>query len=183
MRVISGTARSLLLNTVSGLSTRPTSDKLKEALFSMLAPDLEESDFLDLFSGSGAIGIEALSRGAASAVFVDNSFECAKVIEANLKHTKLIENATVLSCDYKKAIVTLKNKGARFDIIFMDPPYGGSFVNDALSCIADSGLLKPGGFIVCEQSSRDEAPECSAFTVFKEKRYKTSAFIFLSANE
>ena len=107
--------------TIEGLATRPTTDRIKETLFNIIAFDLPEASFLDLFSGSGAIGIEALSRGAAEAVFVENAAECQKVIQANLVHTKLQGRARLLQTDVLSALDRLAAEGKKFDIIFMDP--------------------------------------------------------------
>lgn len=122
MRVIAGTARRLPLVTPKGMETRPTTDRIKETLFNILQNDLPGCHFLDLFAGSGAIGIEALSRGAAKAVFVDNSKEALSCIRQNLEKTHLADRAIVIGQDCAGAILQLMQKNA-FDIIFMDPPH------------------------------------------------------------
>lgn len=123
MRVIAGSARRLLLKTVDGMETRPTTDRIKETLFNMLQNDLYGARFLDLFAGSGAIGIEALSRGAKEAVFVDKGDGQISCIRENLKTTHLEEKARVMSADVTEAVRRLDRDGKSFDFIFMDPPY------------------------------------------------------------
>ena len=123
MRVIAGSARRLLLNTVEGMDTRPTTDRIKETLFNMIHNDLYGSTFLDLFAGSGAIGIEALSRGAKEAIFVDSGNRQIACIRDNLKTTKLEDRARVIDSDVFSVLKKLEQTGCPFDFIFMDPPY------------------------------------------------------------
>ena len=122
MRVIAGSARRLLLKTPEGMETRPTTDRIKETLFNMIQDDLYHCQFLDLFSGSGAIGIEALSRGARQAVFVENHPDAVETIRSNLNTTRLEEQAIVMNCDVMTALKRLEERGFSFDFIFMDPP-------------------------------------------------------------
>ena len=143
MRVIAGAAKGHNLQTIEGLATRPTTDRIKETLFNIIAFDLPEASFLDLFSGSGAIGIEALSRGAAEAVFVENAAECQKVIQANLVHTKLQGRARLLQTDVLSALDRLAAEGKKFDIIFMDPPYEAGLYTSVLERIAENGSSFP----------------------------------------
>ena len=124
MRVIAGTARSLPLKTPEGMDTRPTTDRIKETLFNMLQTYIPDCVFVDIFSGSGGIGIEALSRGASQAVFVEQNRKAAACIEENLNHTHLREKAVVMSKDVMTALRILEDKKQAFDYIFMDPPYG-----------------------------------------------------------
>ena len=123
MRVIAGKARRIQLKTAPGMGTRPTTDRIKETLFNILQPDLYSARFLDLFSGSGAIGIEALSRGCEMAVFVENNSAAVECIRDNLKCTKLSEDAVIMQKDVYAAIQQLESEGKCFDIVFMDPPY------------------------------------------------------------
>ena len=125
MRVIAGKARRLNLKTIPGTDTRPTTDRIKETLFNILQPELLECRFLDLFSGSGGIGIEALSRGASYAVFVEKNPKAAACIRENLAFTKLAEDGKLLNMDVLQALRSLEGKGV-FDIVFMDPPRAGS---------------------------------------------------------
>ena len=124
MRVISGSARSLRLKTIEGNGTRPTTDRIKETLFNMINDRMYDCRFLDLFSGSGAIGIEALSRGAREAVFVENNKKAVSCIKENLKFTKLIDRAQIIERNAESAVAGLSG---RFDVIFMDPPYDNEY--------------------------------------------------------
>ncbi len=179
MRVISGSARGLKLKAPEGLSTRPTTDRIKESLFNIISADLYECRFLDLFSGSGGIAIEALSRGANKAVLVDGDFKSISVIKYNLKFTRLENNAEVFNCDVLAAISKLGKRGDKFDIIFMDPPYNKNFVNAALSAIAKADILSDDGYIIAEQSQNDAVPEISGLNVFRIKDYKITKMVFL----
>lgn len=180
MRVIAGTARGHKLQTPEGLDTRPTTDRIKETLFNILSPRLAGCRFLDLFSGSGGNGIEALSRGAARAVFVDKAAVCKDVISANLKHTKLEERAEVLKADVGGAIDTLAQRGETFDIIFMDPPYAGGFLEETLAHIVSAGILQKDGLIVAERSTKDAPPCVKGLCIAREKVYKTTTMTFLT---
>ena len=131
MRVIAGKARRLNLKTIPGIDTRPTTDRIKETLFNILQPELLECRFLDLFSGSGGIGIEALSRGASYAVFVEKNPKAAACIRENLAFTKLAEDGKLLNMDVLQALRSLEGKGV-FDIIFMDPPYNNELERQVL---------------------------------------------------
>ena len=122
MRVIAGSARRLTLKTIEGMDTRPTTDRIKETLFNMIQNDIYGCTFLDLFSGSGAIGIEALSRGAKEAVFVEKNPKAADCIRDNLKAARLADKATLLNCDISDALKRIENRKRAFDFIFMDPP-------------------------------------------------------------
>ena len=181
MRVISGQARGHKLKAPEGLSTRPTTDKIKESLFNIMAPDLYECEFLDLFSGSGAIGIEALSRGAQKAIFVDSSEICRNIIEENLKFTRLDAKAVVLKMDIFQAIEKLGACKNSFDIIFLDPPYESGITVPVLKAIVKADLLKADGYIVVERSSKLGLTEVEGLTVFREKDYKTTTMTFLTA--
>ena len=140
MRVIAGTRRSMPLKAPVGMDTRPTQDRTKETLFNVLQNEIPGAEFLDLFAGSGAIGIEALSRGAAKAVFVDNSKEALSCIRQNLEKTHLADMAIVIGQDCAGAIHALDAKKMHFDIIFMDPPYQLNAEKEVLTAIADSKI-------------------------------------------
>jgi len=148
MRVISGSARGTRLKTPDGQLTRPTSDRVKEAIFSVIQFELEGSRFLDLFGGSGQMGIEALSRGAKSAVFVDGRREACRLIQDNLKLTRLQDKATVLQSDY---LAYLSRCRETFDIIFLDPPYAEVFLENSLKKISEIDILSSRGIIICER--------------------------------
>ena len=158
MRVIAGTARSVPLKTLEGLSTRPTTDRVKTSLFNIIQFEIEGREALDLFAGSGALGIEALSRGAKNAVFVDQNPEAVRVIRENLTKTKLLSNAEIVRSE---ALSYLRNCQKRFDLIFLDPPYAENLLENALNCISEIDILKSGGIIICERPS--EKPRCWEF--------------------
>jgi 16S rRNA (guanine966-N2)-methyltransferase len=180
MRIIAGTARSLPLRTVEGMDTRPTTDKIKETLFNMLQADVPGAYFLDLFAGSGQIGLEALSRGAAYAVFVENSRKAAKCIEDNIAFTKFTKESMLMTTDVISALRRLDGRYT-FDLIFMDPPYRQGLERDVLAVLAQSALLKPDTRIIVESSLDTDfsyLPELG-FEVEKYKRYKTNMHVFL----
>lgn len=180
MRVIAGKARRLALKTVPGLATRPTTDRIKETLFNMIQDELYGIRFLDLFSGSGAIGIEALSRGAGEAVFVEKNPAAVKCIRENLKFTRLEADAFVMPCDVFTAIQKLEGKG-RFGIVFMDPPYDCLLEKQVLAALADSGLIDEETLVIVEASLETDFSylEDYGFSVVKRKEYKTNTHMFL----
>lgn len=180
MRIIAGTARSLPLRAPEGLDTRPTSDQIKETLFNMLQFDISGAYFLDLFAGSGQMGLEALSRGSAYAVFVENNRKAVKCIEENIKFTKFDKQSSLLASDVISALYHLEGK-YKFDIIFMDPPYNKELEKEVLRYLQTSSILKPDSIIITEASvetSFDDV-ESIGFTVTKYKKYKTNAHVFL----
>lgn len=181
MRVIAGSARSLKLKTPAGNDVRPTTDRIKETLFNILSPDIYGADFLDMFAGSGAIGIEALSRGANSCVFVEKSRESLGCINDNLTHTKLADKAKVMSLDAVASVSRLYHDGRRFDIIFMDPPYNQELEKKVLEAIADYSILKEDGMIIIEASAETEFDylEDIGFELTREKRYGSNKHVFL----
>lgn len=155
MRVITGSARGAKLKTLDGLSTRPTSDRVKEAIFNILQFDLEGRRVLDLFAGSGQLAIEALSRGADYAVLVDQSAEAVKIIKDNLKKVRFDQSASVFQSDYLRYLSTTRE---RFDIILLDPPYAENFLENALRKISEIDILTEGGIIVCERPREKVLP-------------------------
>lgn len=148
MRVISGIAKGVNLKTPEGLATRPTTDRIKEAMFSIIQFDIPGMKVLDLFGGTGQLGIEALSRGAKSAVFVDASDSACRLIKENLKRTKLDASARVVRSDYQ---TFLKTTQERFDIILLDPPYAEVFLENSLKLITEIDILQTNGIIVTER--------------------------------
>ncbi len=180
MRIIAGKARSLPLKTLEGRDTRPTTDKIKETLFNMLQPDIEGAYFLDLFAGSGQIGLEAISRGARYAVFVENSRKAAKIISDNISFTKFDKESLLLTSDAVTAVRTLQGK-YRFDIVFMDPPYDRELEKEVLSALADSDILKEDGLIIVEASLKTDFDYLDAlgYELVKEKVYKTNKHLFI----
>ena len=156
MRVISGTARGKKLSSLEGLTTRPTLDRVKEALFNILQFDLKGAKILDLFSGSGALGIEALSRGAKEAVLCDNSHKAIQIINKNLEETRLIDKAKVVNRDYIDAIKQLHKQSQKFDIIFLDPPYKTDYVIKSINYILEYKLIAEDGIIVVETDDKNK---------------------------
>ena len=155
MRVISGKARGVSLLTPKGEHTRPTADRVKEALFSIIQFDLPGARVLDLFGGTGQLGIEALSRGAKSAVFVDCREDACRLIKENLKRTKFESDGTVIRSDYLQYLSRCKKK---FDIIILDPPYAEVFLENALKCITEIDILQSGGIIIAERPLGKDLP-------------------------
>ncbi|MEM1485533.1 16S rRNA (guanine(966)-N(2))-methyltransferase RsmD [Oscillospiraceae bacterium PP1C4] len=167
MRVITGTARGMNLEAPAGISTRPTSDMAKEAIFSILQFELEQAMVLDLFAGCGQLGIEALSRGAKFAVFVDNSRDAQEVIRRNLALTKLAPQSRVAAMD---AGAYLSTTSDQFDIAFIDPPYGQKLIDAVLPKLAPK--MRNTGIIVCESDRNEELPEAAGdFVIYKTYRY------------
>lgn len=159
MRVIAGKVGGLRLDGLRGDATRPTSDRVKESLFAILTPYLSGAMVLDLFAGSGGLGIEALSRGAKRALFVERSREAVLVIRKNLERTGLADLAEVWKSDVNVALRRLASGDAHFDLIFADPPYGQGMAQRALDAVAEGRLLCPDGRLVIEHSSKEEIPE------------------------
>ena len=169
MRVITGKARGVQLKTPEGMQTRPTADRVKEALFSIIHFDIPGARVLDLFGGTGQLGIEALSRGAKSAVFVDAREESCRLIRENLRRTKLEADGKVIRADY---LEYLRRCREQFDIVFLDPPYAEVFLENALKCIAEIDILQSGGIIVAERPLEKELPwELEGFTRSKDYKY------------
>lgn len=180
MRVIAGTAKRLQLKTIDGLDTRPTTDRIKETLFNMISPGIADCRFLDLFSGSGAIGIEAISRGAKIAYFVENNPKAAECIRDNLKYTKLEDRAVLMKTDVLSALKKLEGEKA-FDIIFLDPPYHAGAEYSVFDYLRDSSLADPDTVIILEASLDTDFSYLKAlgFDVIREKKYKTNRHIFI----
>lgn len=168
------------LKTIEGMDTRPTTDRLKETLFNMLQPYLADCRFLDLFAGSGAIGIEALSRGADCCVFVEMQRKAADCIRENLKFTRLDGQARVLVSDAVSAVKKLDGE-APFQCIFMDPPYDQGLEMEVLRALADTSLVDEDTLIVVEASLETtwETVNELGYEIIKEKRYKTNQHLFL----
>lgn len=179
MRVIAGTARSLPLKCPKGLDTRPTTDRIKETLFNMLQPYTQGSVFVDCFSGSGAIGIEAISRGAKKAYFIENAQAAISCIEANLAFTKFTDRAVLLKQDAVSALHNIFEKEA--DIIFMDPPYGQELEKQMLSVLKNCRYVTEETLIIIEAEIKTDFSyaEEMGYQIEKEKRYKTNKHMFL----
>ncbi len=179
MRVISGSKRGMALETPEGLDTRPTSDRIKETLFNMIAFSIPDSCFLDLFSGSGQMGIEALSRGAKEAVFVEKDKKALSCISKNLSKAKF-DNSTVYSEDVFSALNKLNNHEV-FDFVFMDPPYNKEIEKQVLEQLITKPYIDENTTIIVEASLETDFSYISdlGYTILKEKLYKTNKHIFL----
>lgn len=181
MRVIAGKARRLQLKTPQGLDTRPTTDKTKETLFNILNPYLADINFLDLFSGSGAIGIEALSRGAKYAAFVEESKAALDCIRYNLEFTKLADQGEIFAFDVLATIKTLEKRGQVFDVVFMDPPYNHLLEKEVLLRLEKSSIISSDAILVVEASLQTDFDylNSTGFQIFKKKEYKTNQHVFI----
>jgi len=173
LRVISGTARGCKLVSQEGNLTRPTTDRVKESLFSIIQFSVKESVVLDLFAGSGALGIETLSRGAKSCVFVEQNSRAVNIIKQNLEKTGLIEKSIINNTDAERFIL---NCSDAFDIIFLDPPYGFGICDKMLDLIKEKGIIKPNGIIVCETDAKDFVK--SPFFEKKQVTYSSTKLTF-----
>lgn len=180
MRVIAGKARRLPLKTLPGADTRPTTDRIKETLFNILQPELLDCRFLDLFSGSGAIGIEVLSRGARKAVFVEKNPKACACIRDNLAFTKLAPDGQVMNMDVLQALRSLEGEGP-FDCIFMDPPYGMDLERSALEYLSGSALADENTLIIVEAELHTDFSyvEEMGYELTRSKEYKTNKHVFL----
>ncbi len=183
MRVIAGTARRLLLKTPDGLDIRPTTDRIKETLFNILQTDIPGSVFMDLFSGSGGIGIEALSRGARKAYFVDNTAKAIACIQQNLTTTRLAEQAVVLKQEVCSALegIARRGKEEQVDIIFMDPPYGCGEEKAALAVLGRMPYVTEDTLVIVEAERQTDFSygESLGFLVEREKCYRTNKHVFM----
>ena len=178
MRVIAGTVRGFRLVAPPGDATRPTLDRVRETLFNILMPRLEDARFLDLFAGSGANGIEALSRGARFAAFVDKSPESIRAITENLNHTRLTDRAQVLPGDFLPVLQAL-GRQEPFDLIFLDPPYQAGLAEAALKAIVEYRLLAPEGWVIWERSAKMPLVPVAGLTVFREKSTRITTMTFM----
>ena len=180
MRVIAGSAKSMPLKTIPGMETRPTTDRIKETLFNILQPYMCGCRFLDIFAGSGGIGIEALSRGADFCAFIEKNRKAVKVIEENLKFTRLGDRAKVLAQEAAGALHLLEREEP-FDCIFMDPPYGKDLEKQMLEILKDVSYVNEDTLIIAEASLNTDFSylESYGFRLVREKRYKTNMHVFV----
>ena len=184
MRVISGKARGLKLNAPKNDDVRPTTDRVKESLFNIINPYIMDSHILDLFAGTGSLGIECLSRGANKCIFVDNSKESINIVKSNIKKARVENESIVLNLDFKSAVNSLALKNEKFDVIFMDPPYYKNMFSDALGGIDNNNLLKEDGIIVVEHDTKDEFPEnIGRLYKNREKKYGNTTLTFYKMEE
>lgn len=180
MRVIAGKARSIPLKTVEGQDTRPTTDRIKETLFNMLQNELADCLFVDLFSGSGGIGIEALSRGARKAVFVEKAPKAVSCIKENLSKTKLEKEAVVIASDAVSAVYRLEGSEPA-DFIFMDPPYKQQLERQVLEALTTSTLVDEYTTLIIEADLQTDFSyvEDLGYEITRQKKYKTNQHVFL----
>ncbi len=184
MRVISGKARGLKLNSPKNDDTRPTTDRVKESLFNMINSYMMDSDILDLFAGTGSLGIECLSRGSRECVFVDSSKDSIAVIKSNIKKARVESESIVLNTDFKSAMSSLGLKNKKFDVIFMDPPYYKNMFEDALKGVDDKSLLKEDGVIIVEHDTKDKFPDnIGKLYKSRDKKYGNTTVTFYKMEE
>ena len=184
MRVISGKARGLKLDTPKNLDVRPTTDRVKESLFNIINPYIRESNILDLFAGTGSLGIECLSRGAKNCVFVDKSKESIGIVKSNIKKARVENESVVFNLDFKDAVSRLQGQKSKFDVIFMDPPYYKEMFIDALEKIDNANLLDEDGIIVVEHDTKDILPDkVNRLEKTKDKKYGNTTLTFYKMEE
>lgn len=175
VRVISGMSRGRKLVAPKGLDTRPTTDRVKESMFNLIIPYIPAKNVLDLFAGSGALGIEALSRGSEHCVFVDAGKEASSVVKQNLDLSKQTDKAEVFSFD---SLAFLNRTNSKFDLIFIDPPYNKGLLTESVRLIYQKNLLSENGIIVVESEAGGEIPPGDCFNILKQARYgKTTVFV------
>lgn len=183
MRIISGTMRGTKLFTLEGENTRPTLDRVKEALFSKINYRLQDATILDLFAGSGALALESLSRGAKQSFLCDQSRDAIKIINQNIEKTKTKDRTLLLNCDYKKALEELKTKKIKFDVVFLDPPYKTNFGENAAKKIIENNLLNEDGIIILETDEEKRVIEnldTDLIQIDDIKKYGRVYLLFLS---
>ena len=181
MRIITGKAKGCKLKAPKGMQTRPTTDRVKESLFNILGDNAAAANALDIFAGSGALGLEALSRGAAKAVFIDSGRESAAVIAANAKQTRLEELCNIMNCDVSAALARLSASKEIFDLVFCDPPYNQGLVNATLAALDKSSLLREDCIIVLEHSKHELPLEVwTKFLLRRSERYGETTLSFFS---
>ncbi len=185
MRVVSGVCKGRPLKAVPGMSTRPTTDKVKEAIFNIVGPYFEGGVGLDLFGGSGGLGIEALSRGLDKVIFVDKDQKAIQTIRSNVEACKFTDNVEIYRNDAERALKAILKRDLRFDLIFLDPPYKKQHINELISKIENNHLLNEDGYIIAEHSDEVDLP--SSIGVLKKVKFEnygvTSVSVFQSRKE
>ncbi|MCG2822023.1 MAG: 16S rRNA (guanine(966)-N(2))-methyltransferase RsmD [Candidatus Atribacteria bacterium] len=172
MRIVAGKNKGNILKSPKDLSVRPTSEKVREALFDILGTSVKEPSFLDLFAGTGAVGIEALSRGAKKAIFIEKELKCIKIIKENLEKTENSQNAVVYKMDFLHGLKLLAKKNYLLDYIFLDPPYNRGLVNISLLEIAKLTILKHNGLVIAQHYKKEKVMEnLNNLRLFNQRRY------------
>lgn len=183
MRIISGRARGTKLYTLEGTTTRPTLDRVKEPLFNIINFDLQDANVLDLFAGSGALGLEAVSRGAKKVVFSENNYKAIEIVEKNISKTKFENETILIKKDFEKALDEIKKKDIKFDIVFLDPPYKMNYIYKSLVKILDLKLLNEGAIFIVETDEPDrvhtEINNVEGISIFDERKYGRVTLMFL----
>lgn len=180
MRIISGTARGRIIEAPEGRNTRPTLDKVREALFGSIQFDIPDSRVLDLFAGSGSLGLEALSRGARQAVFNDSSAECVRIIKNNAEKLGFLDRSVIMQRDYAACLAFFAGREP-FDFIFIDPPYQRGLAQPAVEQIFALNLLAKGGRIIIERDAKDDSTYCGK--ILSIKKYGATELVFLTNPE
>lgn len=184
MRIITGSAKGMKLKAPSGLNTRPTTDRVKESLFNILGPKVQDAAVLDLFSGTGNLGLEALSRGAQYAVFVDNNLSSINTINENALRTRLKGKADIYRGDVLKILWRLKRDEKTFDIVFCDPPYNQGWVQQVLLFFDTNAMLNPCGLLILEHSRHDDLTiGLQTLEVSREERYGETVISFVTIRD
>lgn len=178
VRVISGSARGLKLNTPGDDRVRPTTDRVKESMFNIVQDWVYDSQVLDLFAGSGALGIEALSRGASQAVFCDNSLDSIKIIKSNIEKARVVDRSQIVSGDFKRCLRDMEAKNQSFDMIFVDPPYYEGLFEEVLYTIRSCKILKKDGIVIVEHDAKRPIGQVEGLEVYKEKKYGITMLTF-----
>ena len=185
MRIISGKARGTKLFTLDGLNTRPTLDRVKESLFNIMNFKLQDSIGLDLFAGSGALGLEAISRGAKQAIFSENNREAQNIIEKNIDKTKFKEQTLLIKKDYKDALLIIEDKKIKCDVVFIDPPYKTDLIKKSLEEILSRSILNEDAIIVLETDEPERIEQEIAdlnFEIIDNRKYGRVNLFFLKQN-
>lgn len=178
MRIITGKAKGCKLKTPKGMSTRPTADRIKESLFNILNADIAGTHVLDIFAGTGNLGLEALSRGAIDAVFIDQSVDSVNIIKQNAEHTKLTDATEIIKCDVFTAMKKLQRLGKKFDVVFCDPPYNKNLCQKALLLFDEMDLLTSEALVIMEHAAEDSLElNLQNIVLFRNQRYGTTTQI------
>ena len=184
MKIISGKYKGRNLKGFDIIGTRPTMDRVKESLFNIINSYVMDSNVLDLFAGTGSLGIECLSRGAHKCVFVDKSKESMAIVKSNIKKARVENESITLNMDFKGAVTSLGRQGEKFNIIFMDPPYYKNMFIDALSSVDENNLLEEDGIIVVEHDTKDSFPEnVGRLYKSRDKKYGNTTLTFYKMEE